>query len=391
MEKIFRMARPEDALSLMRLFQDSPARVKGDPLFLNLPRLKEEITRAERWWTVAERDGEIRALVSLTLDSQNKVARIHRMIGGHGAAVLGGRPCSDPGEGGVQEPLAGALAFIMKRVESQGAAEVVYSTTRNLTLEQQEITLKNGFKVLGVFPNAVYADPGRLNGLSAWFAPGVLDSRRRADFKLHPVIAPFYEIARKQCGLSKLALCEAPEPPGGGEGVPELEMISAPRFVAERFRQLKARKNLSVNFYPFAKPNILLTSADGKAEVFVHMVPRTRFAGILAEHLTTAVDPVRLYAEVCRMLYENRVIYVEAINDAADSQGIECILRAGFTPSGYLPCLRQASDGRRDYVVFARSYEYFTYPKLKVNSLYLDYLREYCKARAALSSRDIGG
>ncbi|MEK7743966.1 MAG: hypothetical protein AAB578_06225 [Elusimicrobiota bacterium] len=371
MDDRIRMARPEDALALMRLFQDSPARLKGDPLFLDLRRLKEEITRPERWWTVAERDGEIGALVSLTLDAQNKVARIHRMIG-------------------ENESIAGALAFLMKRVESQGAAEVVYSTTRNLTLEQQELTLKNGFKVLGVFPNAVYADPGRLNGLSAWFAPGVLDSRRRADFKLHPVIAPFYEIARKQCGLSKLALCEAPEPPGGGEGVPELEMISAPRFVAERFRQLKARKNLSVNFYPFAKPNILLTSADGKAEVFVHMVPRTRFAGILAEHLTAAVDPVRLYAEVCRMLYESRVIYVEAINDAADSQGIECILRAGFTPSGYLPCLRQASDGRRDYVVFARSYEYFTYPKLKVNSLYLDYLREYCKARAALSSREFG-
>ena len=135
-------------------------------------------------------------------------------------------------------------------------------------------------------------------------------------------------------------------------------------------------------FLPFETPNILFTSPDGKVEVFVRLVKETRFACILGEHITGAVDPVRLYRDVAAALYASRIIYIEVINDAADALSTECILRAGFVPCGYLPCLKQAGEKRRDYVVFARSYEYFTYPRLKVNSLYLDYLREYCKARA---------
>ncbi|MDD5628218.1 MAG: hypothetical protein PHU21_04075, partial [Elusimicrobia bacterium] len=150
---------------------------------------------------------------------------------------------------------------------------------------------------------------------------------------------------------------------------------------------IKARKHLSVNFFPFETPNILFTSPDGKVEVFVRLVKQTRFACILAEHLSASVDPVRLYREVAQMLYNSRVIYIEVINDAADVLGTECILQAGFAPCGYMPCLKEAEDKRRDYAVFARSYEYFTYPRLKVNSLYLDYLREYCKARAIMSAR----
>ena len=80
---------------------------------------------------------------------------------------------------------------------------------------------------------------------------------------------------------------------------------------------------------------------------------------------------------------------IEVINDAADVAGTECIMRAGFVPCGYLPCLKHAGDKRRDYVVFTRSYEYFTYPRLKVNSLYLDYLKAYCKARASVSSTSL--
>jgi len=162
----------------------------------------------------------------------------------------------------------------------------------------------------------------------------------------------------------------------------------AKRFVAERYRQVRLRKHLSVNFFPFETPNILFTSPDGKVEVFVQHVKETRFACILGEHLTAAVDPVSLYREVAQMLYDSRAIYIEVINDAADVSGTECILRAGFVPCGYMPCLKHTGDTRRDYAVFARSYEYFTYPRLKVNSLYMDYLRAYCKARAAMSAHD---
>ena len=372
---VCRCVRPDDAFELMRLYQESSLRLKQDGLFLDVERLRAQIAAHGRYWAVAESSGRIAALVALQHDEENRLGRIRRMY------------AAGP-ESARRAALAAALGFLMEKIAAEGAAEVVYSTTRTLTLEQQEITLEQGFKVLGVFPNAVYADPRRLNGLSAWFAPGVLAKRRHADFALHPVIEPFFEIARRQCALPKLGLAQVPPLPAGRQPIPEIEMIDARRFVAERFRSIRARKNLSVNFFPFEIPNILFTSPDGNVEVFVHLSRETRFASILGEHLSVGVDPVRLYRDVAAALYGNRVIYLEVINDAADVLGAECILRAGFVPCGYLPCLKQAGEKRRDYVVFARSYEYFTYPRLKVNSLYLDFLREYCKARAAMSSRD---
>ncbi|MCX5795611.1 MAG: hypothetical protein NTY77_08975 [Elusimicrobia bacterium] len=370
-----RFVEPDDAFDLMRLYQGSVPRIKSDAMFLDLARLRALIETQGKNWAVAAAKGQLVALVALQVDAENRLGRVRRMY------------AAGP-ETERREALSAALSFLMEKIAADGATDMVYSTTRTLTLEQQDIALEQGFKVLGVFPNAVYADPRRLNGLSAWFAPDVLTQRRHADFSLHPLVEPFFEIVRKQCELPKQGTAKVPAPPPDLEPCPPLEMIEAPRFVAERYRQVKARKNLSVNFFPFETPNILFTSPDGRVEVFVRLVKETRFACILAEHLTASVDAVRLYREVAQMLYDRRVIYIEVINDAADVSGTECILRAGFVPCGYMPCLKQTGDKRRDYVVFARSYEYFTYPKLKVNSLYLDYLREYCKARAAMSARD---
>ena len=373
---VCRLVRPDDAFELMRLYQESIPRMKEDKLFLDLARLRADIEANGRYWVVGEAAGRLVALVALQHDPENRLGRIRRMY------------AAGP-EASRRQSLGATLAFLMERIVADGAAEMIYSTTRTLTLEQQELTLEQGFKVLGVFPNAVYADPRRLNGLSAWFAPGVLSERRHSDFTIHPIVEPLLDIVRKQCDLPKPVVAPVPPLPGGREAVPALEMIEAPRFAAERFRQLKSRKNLSVNFFPFEVPNILFTSPDGKVEVFVHLARETRFACILGEHLTSAVDPVRLYLDVAQALYDRRVIYIEVINDAADVLGTECILRAGYVPCGYLPCLKNAGEKRRDYVVFARSYEYFTYPRLKVNSLYLDYLRAYCKARAVMSTGDV--
>ena len=372
---VCRLVSPDDAHELMRLYQESFPKVKQDALFLDLARLRGALSDSGRYWVAAERGGRLTALVALLHDAENRLGRIRRMYAAGSEAEK-------------RADLGAALGFLLELIVKDDAADMIYSTTRTLTLEKQELTLEHGFKVLGVFPNAVYADPRRLNGLSAWFAPGVLAGKRHAEFALHPVIEPFFEIARRQCDLPKQEPAKVPPPPAGLPPAPPLEMIEAKRFVAERYRQVRSRKHLSVNFFPFETPNILFTSPDGKVEVFVQHVKETRFACILGEHLTAAVDPVSLYREVAQMLYDSRAIYIEVINDAADASGTECILRAGFVPCGYMPCLKHAGDKRRDYAVFARSYEYFTYPRLKVNSLYMDYLRAYCKARAAMSAHD---
>jgi len=108
-----------------------------------------------------------------------------------------------------------------------------------------------------------------------------------------------------------------------------------------------------------------------------------------------AVVSVRLTAEPTKIKVDGKIIKSYIAYLSLDEQQGRRTLTPGYEKMAEWAAgkfkewgLKPAGEKRRDYVVFARSYEYFTYPRLKVNSLYLDYLREYCKARAAMSIRD---
>ncbi|MBI4422991.1 MAG: hypothetical protein HY554_04660 [Elusimicrobia bacterium] len=354
-----RLATPADAAALRRLAPDL-----GEA-----GALEEELARPDRLWALAEEGGEARAFAALHLEPDLRLGKVQR-LGAEGAADSPGR----------RSAAAALLSFVLDAVREAGRLDVVYSTTRNLTLEEQAATLDCGFHLLGVFPNAVSADRHRLNGLSAWYPPGLLEGRRHGAFALHPAVAPIFELARAQCGLPALPPAQAPELPYAGAPVPELELIEAPRFAAERFARLRERKSLSVNFYPFQEPNALITSPDQSVEVFATVSRERRFASLIGERLTVAVDPVALYRRVTDMLHERGLEYLEIINDAADALGIECLVRAGFSPCGYFPCLKQAGDARRDYVIFARSFEPFRYEPLAVDPRYRELFLAYRRA-----------
>ena len=47
-----------------------------------------------------------------------------------------------------------------------------------MTLEQQEITLEEGFRILVFSSNAIGEDQSRLNGISAYFLNGVFRKQK---------------------------------------------------------------------------------------------------------------------------------------------------------------------------------------------------------------------
>lgn len=366
----FRVARPDDAFALMRLNQLCEG--ARDPLLLDARALQSDLGRADRLWVLAEESGEPAAFAALSLELPLRLGRID-LMGSRGETSSRRRRLDE------------LMRFVMSELARRAELDVVYSTTRSLTLEQQASTLECGFKVLGVFPNAASADSSnRINGLTVWHAPGVLEEKRHSGFALHPAAAPFYELARRQCGLAPLRAAERPALAGGAAPLPELELIEAPRFVAERFRRLRERRSLSVNFYPFQEPNALITSPDQSVEIFAMLLPEKRYANLLGERLAAAVDPVELYRRAVAMLYDRPIHYIEIINDAADAAGMECIVRAGFSPCGYFPALKLAGGIRRDYVVFAKAFEFFEYVPPPVESGYTAFLLEFCKARSTL-------
>lgn len=368
-----RVAGPDDAFALLRLYQLSRESSASDPLLMDLKALERDLARNDRLWVLAED-----AALSATLEPALRLGKVQRLF------TVGPRE-------GRHAARVRALKFLVEKAAREGALDAIYTTTRHFTLEEQAATLECGFHVLGVFPNAIAADPNRLNGLTAWFADGVLMERREGGFALHPAVAPFYELARRQCGLPSLSAASPEEPPYAGRPVPALELIEAPRFAARRFAKLQERKSLSVNFYPFHEPNALLTSPDQSVEVFATLAPERRLANLIGERLTLAVDPVELYRRVCGMLRERGIQYLEIINDAADAVGIECILRAGFAPCGYFPCLRRNGDTRRDYVVFARSFEFYDYEPLPVDPRYEEWLFAFCAARDTIPKVPLSG
>ncbi len=329
--------------------------------------LAAQLANPCRLWTVAEDALGITAVASLTLERDNRLAKLYRLFT---LAVWEER----------RDVLMGCLRLAMKTILNSNLADVVYCTARTINSADQLLTLEQGFKAIGIFPNAPSADGQKVSGLAAWYAPGVIE-RRYADYAMHPAVRPFFELARAQLSFSDLPQAAVFLPPETGSALPPLEMISAPLFAAEQFRMLKERRKLSVNFYPFQAPNVLVTSPDRDIQVFAAVPPELGFAAVIGEHLKTSVHPVALYRAVAALLRQTGAAYIEVINDASDTLGIECILRAGFVVCGYFPALKSADDARRDFVVFARSFEPIDAVHVAMPQAFAGFLQEFLKAQ----------
>ena len=361
----YRRAETSDAFELMNLYQRCCTTERpDDAVLLDYKELLKALVSEGEFWFLSELDGKILSFFSMMTDAENRLAKINRVV-------------IDPEWKESSAILKGALPLLLERISD--TVDLIYTTTRTLTLQQQELTLAMGFKVLGVFPNAIGADRSRVNGISAYYLNDVL-KERQATFSLHPQVAPFFELVRKQTNLPALPKFESSYPTQRFHDLPELEIINAPGFVKHRFERLKERKSISVHFYPFQEPNVLITGPQQKIEIFVKYIPEMKFAAVIGERLDVAVDPTRLYDEISLLLREINVSYIETINDAGDVLGIDAIIRAGYLPSCYIPCFKKQGNQRRDYVVLSRSFERLFGAKHSVDSvnpLYLDFLAQY--------------
>ena len=363
----YRRAEAKDAFPLMNLYQEAASNVFEDRVLLDRKQLVMEIESPDTVWIVGDRNGSMSAALSILLDKENGLAKINRLI-------------LDPNWLGSGEVLRKVLPLLVAYVKDKGI-EVLYNTTRTLSLEQQEITLALGFKLLGVFPSSPSTDSLRLNGLTACYLENVLKEKRHSVFSLHPIARPLFDLVKEQCQLPDVETAARPAiDQTAFVPLPALEVIHAPAFVAHRFHRLKERRSLSVSFYPFHEPNLLITDPSQKTEMFVRVLPDPRFAAIIGERLDLPVNPTEFYHQVSLMLHQRGVSFIEVINDAADPLGIEFIYNASFIPCAYFPAFKRQGDERRDYVVFAKSFERILGAqtgKRQIHRKYLRFLKEY--------------
>jgi len=370
MELNIRRAVADDVWPIMALYQIHGSTFTDDQLFLDSSKLMPAVVSNDSAWMIAEKNGALAAVMSVLLDRVQGTAKISRMM-------------VNPGDPDALENLRYLLRHTMAMLfETENTIDVFYSTTLTLPLRMQNLTLACGFKIMGVFPNAIGADNTNLNGLTVYFREGIISEKRFSDFELHSAIYPFFKLAQKNLGLADVSIASDPSSNiiQKYEPLPPLELVRAPRLIENKYRKLKEHhQSLSINFYPFYIPNAIICDPEQKIEIYVKIVDMLRFSAIIGEHLELFCDPVALYKAVFGIFRQQGSSYIEIINDAADIFGTECIINAGFTPCAYIPAFKKHGDTRRDYVVYGKSFEYQCRPHQDIDPGYLEFFNEYIK------------
>jgi len=368
MDLNFRLANENDVWPIMALYQKIGSTFTNDSLFLDYEVLRSALLSPDSIWLLGERGTTLSNVISILIDGHQGLAKISRVM-------------LNPELKQKSDDLRASIRHGVHLLETQNLADVLYCSTMTVPRQFLDVTLEEGFQILGIFPNAMGADQSRLNGLTAYYIGDTLNRKRFKDFALHPQIQPFFEIARSQLNLAPLATASAARPPIDPDlkGA-ELETVNAPNLVAKRFENLKLKHKQVTDFYPFTQPNLLICDPCEEVQIFARVTASNRFAALVAEDLMCPVNPVQLYRSTIDVLRSMNVSYVEIINDAADSIGNQWILDASFVPCGYIPAFKRQNEMRRDYVVFCKSFEYVCRPDLNIPKPFLEFFRAYFHA-----------
>ncbi|MCF3101878.1 GNAT family N-acetyltransferase [Streptomyces roseoverticillatus] len=314
-----------------------------------------------------------------------------------GSAAVHGEPGSRLGrlEGLAVHPgqrgsgIAGLLTdALCRRTLDAGRLDSVYATVRTVSAGPQRVVSRNGFRPMGILPNAVDLDSRESLALYARYSPGVLE-RRALVAEVPAPLLPLLRTAERTLGISyEHTRATAPAPAPAAPPAAELEMIEAPAFVRRRFRD---RFPDAANwFYPLHTPNVLLVSDDGSFEVYGCLNRAGGYCALVAAHPGPAAAAAHL-EPVTRALTRAGAGYVEALLPLDRHDLLSAGLAQGFIPSALYPAMRREGDGFHDYVVMSRTTEQIDFRGMVADAALQPFLDSYVSAWAStyLPSREV--
>jgi RimJ/RimL family protein N-acetyltransferase len=280
--------------------------------------------------------------------------------------------------------LAGALTgALCAEMLDTGRLDSVYATVRTVSAGPQRVVARNGFRPLGILPNAVDLRSRESLALYARHSAGVLD-RRIPVAEVPAPLLPLLATAGTALGIDYPAVRAAaagPLPaPAPQEAAERLEMIEAPAFVRRRFReQFPGAEGW---FYPLHTPNVLLTPEDGRFEVYAYLNRTGGYCSLLTAHPDPAAAAAYL-GPVTRALARAGAGYVEALVPLAHREALSAFLSQGFVAGAVYPAMRADGDGFHDYAVLSRSSERIDFRGVAVEPPLQPYLDCYVSAWAS--------
>ncbi|AQT70765.1 GNAT family N-acetyltransferase [Streptomyces sp. fd1-xmd] len=307
-------------------------------------------------------------------------AAIHGEAGSRIARLEGIAVHPEHRSAGLAATLTGALCSEML---DTGRLDSVYATVRTVGSGPQRVVARNGFRPLGILPNAVDLRSRESLALYARHSPGVLD-RRVPVTEVPAVLMPLLRTAGQALGIDYPQVraaadpLTAPAPPGGA--VEPLELIEAPAFVRRRFRE--RFPGAEGWFYPLHTPNVLLTPEDGRFEVYAYLNRAGGYCSLLTAHPDPAAAAAHL-EPVTRALARAGAGYVEALVPLAHREALSAFLAQGFVAGALYPAMRADGDGFHDYAVLSRSGERIDFRGVAVEPPLQPYLDCYASAWAS--------
>ncbi|WP_063749978.1 GNAT family N-acetyltransferase, partial [Streptomyces sp. C] len=280
--------------------------------------------------------------------------------------------------GGLAAALTGALCAGML---DTGRLDSVYATVRTVSAGPQRVVARNGFRPLGILPNAVDLRSRESLALYARHSAGVLD-RRIPVTEVPARLLPLLRTAEAALGIGYPGVrgtSAAPEP-GPRGAADRLEMIEAPAFVRRRFRE--RFPGAEGWFYPLHTPNVLLTPEDGRFEVYAYLNRAGGYCSLLTAHPDPAAAAACL-EPVTRALARAGAGYVEALVPLAHQEVLSAFLSEGFVAGAVYPAMRADGDGFHDYAVLSRSSERIDFRGVAVEPPLQPYLDCYVSAWAS--------
>ncbi|MGV9247189.1 GNAT family N-acetyltransferase [Streptomyces sp. NPDC003710] len=354
-----------DIAELRQLYFDVYGHGYPVPLGSDPAVMRRLITDGTAHWLTARTD--LGHLVGSAVVQTDAGSRIGKLVG---LAVHSGHR-----GGGLASRLTGAVcdeAFGTGRLDS------VYATVRVVTEGPQHVVVRNGFRPLGLMPNAVEVEGCESLALFARYADGVLE--RRAPVERVPErVAALLSAASSGIGIDYAGTRRVPTRSAtrGTAGAEPIELIAAPAFVRRRF--LEHFPDAGDRFFPLHTPNAVLVAADGGFEAYADLDPVAGSCALVAVHphpgaVTGALEA--LMAAVTRAGAD----YAETLLPLADTEALEVFLSSGFVPSAVYPAMRPIGDRFHDYVVLSRTSRQIDFRRTAVSPLLQPYLSAYLSA-----------
>jgi len=269
--------------------------------------------------------------------------------------------------------------------------DIVYALTRTVLVEPQKLLLDHGFIPLGVFPNVrrVYAYEN--HGLYAFFKSSALQKRKKIE-KMLPEVKNLQNILKDiiirrylldifkkkdeyifwESFIEENSKIEYKKN-FNIEGVESKKVDIKVIGVEEEY--YKNYDSLRFKFFPFHKPNFMITTEFGS--VFLHLNMVDKHCAIMG--IRPKKDDIEylynIFFNIPYIVDKLDARYLEIVSLAYKYVNHSVLLDNGFIPAAYFPVLIPEDKHRSDAVVFFYPYNLPHFKNMFIPEVFRGYIK----------------